>query len=351
MITRITTLLILFQLVSFASAFKSSIEEKPPDVEDTSASLQRMSFDIGYGTEYFDAYVQPSIETFSKGNHSTVQTPEFNGHAVKFFNMSPNPVHLYWVNDSNEPIFMGKIRPFHSSGTGSFPNHRFFIAPTDYEKSKTVFQYFVVVRRTNHYYYDPITVPSDEAKTHQNLARLTLDELSKYNIMKRTRDFDAEYFKFTGREYMTVYPRPKPMHFMWPAEYFGQEHWVISRETQFHTIPEKEQLKPIREHGLKRVLKESDPKILQDYRSTDDYLNMTVTVLSCAPRVYEIGNFLSDVEVDYIVNYAKSVDMSASSTGDANQKSGSEKKTRVSGTIGRKMQLYVIHSVVLTHIL
>jgi hypothetical protein len=314
---------------------KSSIEENPHADEDTSASLQRMSFDIGYGTEYFDAYVQPSIETFSKGNHSKVQTPEFNGHAVKFYNMSPNPVHLYWVNDNNEPVFMGRIRPFHSSGTGSFPNHRFFIAPTDYDTSKSVLQYFVVdaIRKTNHYYYDPITVPSDEAKTHQNLARLTLDELTKYNIMKRTRDFDAEYLKFTGREYMTVYPRPKPIHFMWPAEYFGQEHWVTSKETQFHTLPEPKLLKPIREHGVQRVLKESDPRILQEYRSTDEYLNMTVKVLSCAPRVYEIGNFLSDVEVEYIANYAKHVDMSASSTGSANEKTGSEKKTKV-GRVG-----------------
>ena len=324
-------ILLLQQQASLVSSYvKSSIEENP-DSEDTSASLQRMTFDIGYGTEHFDAYVQPSIETFSKGNHSTIQTPEFSGHAVKFYNMSPQPVHLYWVNDSNEPIFMGRIRPFHSSGTGSFPNHRFFIAPIDYDTSKTVLQYFVVdaIRRTNHYYYDPITIPSDETQTRQNLARLTLDELSKYNIMKRNRDFDVEYLKFTGREYMTMYPRPKPMHFMWPAEYFGQEHWVTTRETLFHTVPDKSLLKPIRERGLQRVLKESDPRILQEYRAKDEYLNMTVKVLSCAPRVYEIGNFLSDVEVDYIANYAKHVDMSASSTGSANEKTGSEKKTRV----------------------
>lgn len=56
---------------------------------------------------------------------------------------------------------------------------------------------------------------------------------------------------------------------------------------------------------------------------------MTLTVISCAPKVYEIGNFLSEAEVDHIVNIAKETDMRPSTTGQGDGGiSGSEKKTR-----------------------
>ncbi len=64
-------------------------DEKDPN-------LKEMSFDIGFGTEYFEAFMEPDIQTISNGKHDQVKTPEFTGHAVKFFNMSPNEVELFW---------------------------------------------------------------------------------------------------------------------------------------------------------------------------------------------------------------------------------------------------------------
>ena len=54
---------------------------------------------------------------------------------------------------------------------------------------------------------------------------------------------------------------------------------------------------------------------------------MTMKVMSCAPRVYEISNFLSEAEVDHIMNIAKSVDLKPSSTGQ-DESTGSEKETK-----------------------
>ncbi len=54
---------------------------------------------------------------------------------------------------------------------------------------------------------------------------------------------------------------------------------------------------------------------------------MTLTVLSCAPKVYEINNFLSEAEVDHIIGIAREIDMKPSSTGNDGH-SGSEKETR-----------------------
>ncbi len=46
-----------------------------------------------------------------------------------------------------------------------------------------------------------------------------------------------------------------------------------------------------------------------------EFLNMTLKVLSVRPRAIEISNFLSEVEVDHIVEYAKNANMQKSTVG------------------------------------
>lgn len=55
-----------------------------------------MSFDLGWGTEVFEAFIEPDIVSMSQGKHEKVVKPAMNGHAVKFFNMGPQPVQLFW---------------------------------------------------------------------------------------------------------------------------------------------------------------------------------------------------------------------------------------------------------------
>ena len=111
---------------------------------------------------------------------------------------------------------------------------------------------------------------------------------------------------------------------MWRADYIGQQHWVETRETHFVKEPPKKQLQPITARGRQRRLKDSDPRILQEYRSPG-VMNMTLTVLSVAPRVLQIDNFLSPVEVDHITELASGIKLSLSSTGDV---SAGEKRVR-----------------------
>lgn len=59
-------------------------------------NLQEMTFDLGYGTEHFDVFMDPDIQTMSQGKHDTIVKPKMKGHAVKFFNMSPRLVQLFW---------------------------------------------------------------------------------------------------------------------------------------------------------------------------------------------------------------------------------------------------------------
>jgi len=76
--------------------FAEILSQSPPDESESDPALKEFSFDIGYGTEYFTAYVQPNIQAFSSGKHENIMEPSMRGHAVKFFNMSTKVVRLYW---------------------------------------------------------------------------------------------------------------------------------------------------------------------------------------------------------------------------------------------------------------
>ena len=61
------------------------------------------------------------------------------------------------------------------------------------------------------------------------------------------------------------------------------------------------------------------PRILQQYRSPEPYLNLTMTVLSCAPRAFEIKNFLSETEVNHIMYLTTGMKLHRSTTSGANK--------------------------------
>eukprot|EP01083_Nonionella_stella_P050693 134747_1 len=64
---------------------------------------------------------------------------------------------------------------------------------------------------------------------------------------------------------------------------------------------------------------------------SDAFLNMTLTVLSTHPRVFEIKNFLSPVEVDHIVHMATGMKLSLSTTsGSDGRDARSDTRTRTS---------------------
>jgi prolyl 4-hydroxylase len=203
--------------------------------------------------------------------------------------------------------------PFSASGTATFPGHRFFFAPED--DPDTVLHLFIVDKYPdNIQVYDPYLVEGDTEQTEANLSVLTPEERSKYDQWRATLSFHEQYKTFTGRSYLANYLRKPPSHHMWRADYFGQEHWATTRETHFVKEPPADALEPILAAGKQRSLKEP---LLKEYRQPDEeILNMTMKVISCAPRAFEIQNFLSEIEVEHLLNLASTFDLELSSTGD-----------------------------------
>lgn len=308
---------ITFSIIIQCIVFTSTAFEQPTcSAQDTSLrdpNLQRHTFDIGYGEEEFDFYVTPDVSTFyqEEPGSRTPVTPKFNGISGKFVNMSPVRVEWYWDPGSGQKgILMAICPPFESVGTATFPTHKFYFTDSD----GVILKRFVVVPGRSIYYYDPFEVVGDEQATRRNLELLTLDEYEKYETHKRTMLFNEKYREITGRDYLPVYPRNKPIHYLWPADYYGQQHWAMTKETHFVELPPEHKLKKITEKGEKRILSENEPRMLQEYRSGDSTMNMTLTTLSCAPRVFEIRDFLSDVEVDHIMQLANAMNLRKSTT-------------------------------------
>jgi prolyl 4-hydroxylase len=214
--------------------------------------------------------------------------------------------------------FIGPAGPFESAGTASFQGHVFyFIRP----KTKEVVCSFRVAKGHSVYYCDPFTNndPSDPtAGIHTGLVR-SLDTLKEterelYEAAVFNRHFAPIYKNFTGgSEWLGNFPTEKPRHFMWRADFFGQKHYVETQETHFVELPPSGFLFEQSIADMKRKNSTSVP--LRAWREDQDTLNLTLTVISVAPRIIQIDNFLSDVEVDHILDLAQRKTMHRSTTG------------------------------------
>lgn len=234
----------------------------------------------------------------------------------KFVRLQQAPVDSQYcirsrVEPSGKKHLMREHAPFSASGTASFPGHHFIFTPPN-NPDEVVHNFHVGEYPDNIQLYDPYYVDGDAQQTEQNLSALSDAEREKYNHWRKTVDFHEQYKAFTGRSYLANYLREPPRHFMWRADYLGQEHWVTTRETRFTEEPPPHLLEPIAERGSDRVLKEP---MMKEYREPGVF-NMTLKTLSCAPRAFEIQNFLSDAEVEHILKLAQGIDLKLSSTGD-----------------------------------
>ena len=251
----------------------------------------------------FMAYKRADISAmYNEAPGSRQETiPSFKGQAGKFVNMSPERLDLYWDSkDGTIGQFMAATGPFESSGTSSFAEHIFhFVRPSTQEIVCT----FKVKPKVSVYYCDPFVPydPSDPSAgmfdgSVRNLRNLTSPELDLYDAALYNRNFAPLYKNFTGgSEWLGNFPTEPPTHHMWRADYLTQTHHVTTRETHFLSLPPEELLPRLSQSDMRR--NQSDDLPLMEYREPG-MMNITITTVSVAPRIFQIDHFLSDVEVD-----------------------------------------------------
>jgi len=331
----------------------------------------------------FDAYMEPDVSTFYRdendgtttasgnGNRDSadrrrVVTPEFKGQAGKFINVSPFHLMLYW-DDGRDGVRIADLPPFEAAGTATFPVHKFFLSrniPKKHNDKDDDDEDMEIMERIHMQRGESVYIYNAFDKGLAKVEELDDDELELYHLQINNIEFAKQYREFTGREWLSLYPlRSKPMYNMWNADYYKQQHWVATKETHFVKEPPEHLLGRLSDNEMHRD--RSDPikrdhRKLEQYRSSssvkvtmeeggdldigvqsdeepesesesDAFLNMTLTVLSTHPRVFEIKNFLSPVEVDHIVHMATGMKLSLSTTsGSDGRDARSDTRTRTS---------------------
>jgi len=284
---------------------------------------------------FVDVYTRADISSFYReepGSRTEVK-PKFNGQAGKFINISPFRLDLYWESDHGKPYYIQAVGPWESGGTASFPSHNFFFQRKD---TKEIVCRWVVQDGVSLYYYDPYVNEGDDvdfvaaqgeyAPSFMKLPveRLNARNRENYEGHRFNLKFATQYKNFTGgSEWLAHYPKNPPLHKIWRADYYGQEHVVQSYETQFREIP------PEADAGIDgkafAIKRNSSADIAYpQYRDTG-MMNITITAVSAAPRAFQIENFLSEVEVDHILDVVQGrYKLKRSTTGNVGGKDESE---------------------------
>lgn len=137
---------------------------------------------------------------------------------------------------------IGIAEPFQAIGTATFPGHLFYFTP---KKSRTenVRYRFQVKSQTSLYVYDPYLESPDDT------INLSSSQLEMYKKQKDTIAFSNQYKEYTGREWLSNFKRPRPLHFMWPANYFGEEYNISTTETYVVSQPPAKELKKLPKTG------------------------------------------------------------------------------------------------------
>jgi hypothetical protein len=278
----------------------------------------------GYN-ETFYAYVTPDISSFyneSTGQRIAVE-PKFEGFFGKFINLSPKPIHVHWKSPRNGQLkYITEIEAFGSAGTATYPWQEFVATPLD--KPSKILTSWTMQRYTSLYYYDPFRGQPARAQK-----ALTIQEYHLYHIQYQNQAFAAQYRQFTSRDWLGLYQHRLPPRFhMWRADAMGQTHIVTTEEIHFVERPSDAEL----QRGMSAYGPRPDEITrMRPFRATLPTLQLELKVLSCAPRIFEIRNFLSDVEVSHILQVARVTPLRDSTT-QASEAAGSttDQATRTS---------------------
>jgi prolyl 4-hydroxylase len=128
---------------------------------------------------------------------------------------------------------------------------------------------------------------------------------------------------------------------MWRADAIGQVHSITTNQIHFVESPPQDVL----DRGTSVYGPRPDEKTnMRPYRHKLPTLDLQLKVLSCAPRVFEIQNFLSDWEVQHILDIAANTEMKRSSvkaSQGSSESSTSDTRTSTNNWITRNKDIVI----------
>jgi hypothetical protein len=197
------------------------------------------------GSQFY-AYKTPPVSTFypdgTYPDNTKPRTPRLRGICGRFTNMSPERKVLVWIPEHapDNPAVIAGVDSFDTGGTATFFGHMFcFVDPSDLKTCES--EVFTVEPNVARYVYNPYDYV-DEDNPYGSPDDLSPNQRALYDILVKDMDFAARYKTFTGREYLSRFPRQMPSHYMYPADYIGQTHTVETKETHFVSLPPEDNL-------------------------------------------------------------------------------------------------------------
>lgn len=301
-----------------------------PEEEEEEKDPMLKAMPIDKPPYFVDVYTRADVSTFyqEEPGSRTETKPKFKGQAAKFINISPFRMDLYWMGDNGKPYFIQAIGPWENGGTASFPGHRFYFQRKD---TNQIVCRWRMVEGASLYYYDPYVEGGDDEQFvavqgdyGDNFKKMLVDRLNNrnresYESHRFNLKFATQYKNFTGgSEWLSHYPRNPPLHKIWRADYFGQEHIVQTYETQFKEIPAEIDGMKGEKFAVKR--NNSADIAFPEYREPG-IMNITIKAVSAHPRAFQIEHFLSEVEVNHILDVVQGrYELRRSTTGNVGKK-------------------------------
>jgi len=217
-------------------------------------------------------------------------------------------MNLYWESKHKLKL-IATVQPFESVGTATSPGNGFCMTPI-YDKSHAMARWTVTADEPV-LYYDPVD---------EGIEVLKDEDQKRYDFQKLNYVYGREYQAKAGKPWLGQFPRPMGMHNMWKAQYFGQIHTVKTKQSHFNSLPDEsaELWKRLDYEDYDAIAGNEESQdqtnnltkdygghvALEGHRQTG-YLELKLKAISVSPRVFEIKNFLSRVEVDHILAMAK----------------------------------------------
>jgi prolyl 4-hydroxylase len=191
--------------------------------------------------------------------------------SAKFRSLVPTPVDV-WYDNGADGIFQGSLDLGKEYTVNSYEGHVFYFTARG-DKSKVFARHTVARDQVLYVVTDP-----DHPAPKEMLDHLEKEEAFMADYLRRSGGVQwRHYFGPDGR------PRGPPSLPMWPAQEIGQIHRVRTTE------------------GYWTCLNYKNPALCHSQHPID----LTLEVVSTKPKVFIIKNFLNEIEVTSIIQYAK----------------------------------------------
>ena len=199
-------------------------------------------------------YKRPHISTYYNSSDASMHAkkPKFVGFAGKFFNLSPWTMELVWDGGSaDKQVPMATVRPFQAHGMGTFPNHKFYFKRKHKKRVDIPAKSDEIMKRFAADPNNPLSFYDAMADGHFDPKELSAKERKLYYGQLTNLGFAKKYKAFTGSEWLAMFPKARPTKKMWRADYFGQHHSIVTKETQFVSPPPSRLLSAISYNDMK----------------------------------------------------------------------------------------------------